>query len=105
MCFSQMDTAMMLHFNVNTPHQEGPAGFGTGLQPRRLRPAKRSSSPSPSDDPASSVDGCGWQFALLCLCPLAHQHLLSMSTIVEWTHHLLSESLLLLTSVWHYGAV
>ena len=53
---AQMDTAMMLHFNVLTPHHDGPAGGGgnsaQGLPPR---PAKRGS-PTPSNGPAGSVD-------------------------------------------------
>lgn len=50
-----MDTAMMLHFNVLTPHHDHvmDAGGAQGLPPR---PAKREGSPAPSCGPASSAD-------------------------------------------------
>jgi hypothetical protein len=51
----QMDTAMMLHFNVLTPHHDhsGEVHSAQGLPPR---PAKRNGSFTPSVDPASSAD-------------------------------------------------
>ncbi len=50
----QMDTAMLLHFNVHTPHHDG--GGGAVREPPR--PAKRDGSPAPSTGPAGSADWC-----------------------------------------------
>lgn len=55
----QMDTAMMLHFNVLTPHHDhvSEVNSAQGLPPR---PAKRNGSFTPSVDPASSADWCNF---------------------------------------------
>ena len=57
----QMDTAMMLHFNVLTPHHDH-ASEADSAQGQPPRPAKRNGSFTPSVDPASSADW--YNFAL-----------------------------------------
>jgi hypothetical protein len=53
----QMDTAMMLHFNVLTPHHDQPSEAG-GAHDFPPRPAKRGGLSAPSSDPASTADWC-----------------------------------------------
>jgi len=58
----QMDTAMLLHFNVLTPSHHDVAGAsGRCLPPR---PAKRGGSPTPSTGPAGSNGSADWYASL-----------------------------------------